>query len=89
MAEEKSTRNKLVNYLFSIKVDSQVVLTVPTPHEGFWNHGHFSGRNVWSSGGKNAPFDRAVSFLVILTLSIHRKYFSRRHLHISYSSPEI
>ena len=30
------------------------------PSGGFWEKGHFSGNNLWSSGEKMAPFDQPV-----------------------------
>ena len=42
-------------------VDERTVFAMDTPAEGFWREGHFQGHNIWSGGGKNAPFDRPVS----------------------------
>ena len=52
--------------LFRCSVDDVPVMTVATPAEGFWNYGRFSGSNPWANGGKSAPFDQPVSFLMIL-----------------------
>ena len=42
-------------------MDEGTVFAMDTPAEGFWREGHFQGHNIWSGGGKNAPFDRPVS----------------------------
>merc|ERR1711963_1111668 len=45
-------------------VDNQQIFTV-NPGSSFWDYGNFQGGNIWSSGGKMAPFDQ--DFYAILT----------------------
>ena len=44
------------------------------PSGGFWEKGHFSGNNLWSSGEKMAPFDQPVrkitSFLSFVRVDV-------------------
>ncbi|XP_069106216.1 beta-1,3-glucan-binding protein-like [Argopecten irradians] len=54
-------------------VDNQEILRVDTPHNGFWNFGGFSGQNIWSHGGKNAPFDKP--FHLILNVAVGGNFF--------------
>ena len=53
-----------MSFCCRISVDNHPVLTVNTPSNSFWGKGGFHGTNPWSSGGKNAPFDRAVCWLL-------------------------
>ena len=54
-------------------VDGQTILYVPTPGEGFWNHCHLGGTNIWASGGRNAPFDQPVSTLVVDSITSRQR----------------
>ena len=47
-------------FVYRISVDDIPTLTVPTPDTSFWEHGNFTGQNVWAGAGKNAPFDQPV-----------------------------
>lgn len=51
-----------------ISVDETPILTVPTPATSFWEHGNFTGSNIWSNSGKNAPFDHP--FFLILNVAV-------------------
>lgn len=44
-------------------VDGHEIMNIHTPSQGFWSWGGFHGHNIWSHGGKNAPFDQPVSLL--------------------------
>ncbi|XP_012945130.1 beta-1,3-glucan-binding protein [Aplysia californica] len=47
--------------------DNQEVLRVD-PGSSFWSYGGFGGNNIWSSGGKMAPFDQ--EFHMILNVAV-------------------
>ncbi|XP_033727758.1 beta-1,3-glucan-binding protein-like [Pecten maximus] len=54
-------------------VDNAEILRINTPSQGFWNWGGFSGNNIWSSGGRNAPFDKP--FHLILNVAVGGDFF--------------
>ncbi|KAK7485798.1 hypothetical protein BaRGS_00022979 [Batillaria attramentaria] len=43
---------------YALGVDNDVILNFPTPSNGYWGYGSFSGTNPWTQGGKDAPFDK-------------------------------
>ena len=52
------------NYLqpicYRLGVDNEVILNFPTPSNGYWGYGGFTGTNPWTNGGHDAPFDKEV-----------------------------
>ncbi|XP_064599317.1 beta-1,3-glucan-binding protein-like [Liolophura sinensis] len=52
-------------------VDDELVLDMPTPEEGYWKFGGFSGEDIWAKGGRDAPFDK--EFYLILNVAIGGK----------------
>ncbi|KAK3087394.1 hypothetical protein FSP39_005385 [Pinctada imbricata] len=54
-------------------VDNVEIMHVRTPGNGFWGWGGFHGNNIWSSGGKNAPFDQY--FQLILNVAVGGDFF--------------
>nr|ACO07358.1 beta-1-3 glucan recognition protein [Haliotis diversicolor supertexta] len=45
-----------------ISVDGDVILNQPTPSNGYFSFGGFSGINPWAGHGKDAPFDQEFHF---------------------------
>nr|KAG5712952.1 hypothetical protein BaRGS_021746 [Batillaria attramentaria] len=68
-----------------IGVDSHTVLAFNTPSDSYWQNGHFSGTNIWASGGKDAPFDRP--FYLILNVAVGGNYFSSHNINEPYRQP--
>lgn len=51
---------------FQFYVDGQQIGSMVPPAGGFWQLGGFSGRNIWASGSKMAPFDKPVSTYIYI-----------------------
>ncbi|KAK7505726.1 hypothetical protein BaRGS_00002997, partial [Batillaria attramentaria] len=72
-------------HYIKIGVDSHTVLAFNTPSDSYWQNGHFSGTNIWASGGKDAPFDRP--FYLILNVAVGGNYFSSHNINEPYRQP--
>nr|KAG5712954.1 hypothetical protein BaRGS_021748 [Batillaria attramentaria] len=68
-----------------IGVDDHTCLAFNTPPNGYWQEGHFSGTNVWASGGKDAPFDRP--FHLILNVAVGGNWFHSNNKNSPYPQP--
>ena len=47
-------------FLGRIGVDDEMILNFPTPTNGYWGYGGFTGTNPWTQAGRDAPFDKEV-----------------------------
>ncbi|XP_021378188.1 beta-1,3-glucan-binding protein-like [Mizuhopecten yessoensis] len=54
-------------------VDNVEILRVNTPTTGFWNFGGFQGQDIWTAGGRNAPFDQP--YRLILSVAVGGDFF--------------
>jgi hypothetical protein len=77
--------------LISISVDDELVLNVPTPENGFWEHGDFNlpdNSNPWiSSPNKNAPFDRSFYFVLNAAVGGTNGFFPDSAVNAGYPKP--
>ncbi|XP_046556118.1 beta-1,3-glucan-binding protein-like [Haliotis rubra] len=56
-------------------IDNQPVMSWSTPSQGYWSYSHQTGTNVWSSGGKDAPFDGKMSLILNVAVGATNGYF--------------
>nr|KAG5686025.1 hypothetical protein BaRGS_022632 [Batillaria attramentaria] len=56
-------------------VDNDVIMDQPTPREGYWNYGGFSGTNPWTRGGRDAPFDKEMVIQLNVAVGGTNGYF--------------
>ncbi|XP_055955945.1 beta-1,3-glucan-binding protein-like [Patella vulgata] len=56
-------------------IDNQPVLAWNTPSEGYFKHENLGGSNIWSSGGKDAPFDTNFALILNVAVGGDRGYF--------------
>ncbi|XP_046556127.1 beta-1,3-glucan-binding protein-like [Haliotis rubra] len=56
-------------------IDNQPVMSWSTPSQGYWSYSHQTGTNVWSRGGKDAPFDGKMSLILNVAVGATNGYF--------------
>jgi len=69
----------------TLGIDSHTTIQLNTPANGYWAEGHFTGNNVWSSGGRDAPFDRP--FYLILNVAVGGAFFNHGMVNHPYEQP--